>query len=84
MTTAPPSADRLVHLYDTGAHREAGYFSFGAYVRAEFGMPEAAGYRLLEQGRAFPPEVAARVEESRRELSRDTGRWFVERLGKTA
>jgi hypothetical protein len=42
---------KLVELYDGGAHAALGYSSWQAYCEAEFGFGRSQSYRLLEAGR---------------------------------
>jgi hypothetical protein len=44
---------RLVLLYEGGAHIALGYTSWGDYFEAEFGGKKSHAYRLLESGRVL-------------------------------
>lgn len=44
---------KLAELYDRGAHRALNYGSWHAYCDAEFGVSQAAAYRLLSAGRTL-------------------------------
>lgn len=42
---------KLLTLYEGGAHKALGYFSWGDYFEAEFGQGSSQAYRVLEAGR---------------------------------
>lgn len=63
---------KLLTLYEGGAHRALGYSSWGAYFEAEFGQSGRHGYRLLEAARAVGslPSDQMVTESQARELAR--------------